>query len=400
MTTLDLMPALSHASGGRMHGVDGTVYLDLVNGFGAVFLGHCRPSITAALVRQASQMWTCGRHAHPALAEARTLIDDVLPTGLRYAGLYSTGMEVAEFALRLAVRHTGHRGLIGFTGSMHGKSAMTAALGWHNAPLPSTDVTLIPLPSPEDEAGTLERLATMLRERPRAAVFVEPIQGSNAAHEASIAFHDRLVALCAEHGTLVVFDEILTGLYRTGTCFYSERLARQPDILLFAKCMANGFPVASIALREPLAVRPDTLPGSTFSGNPLAAAAVCATLSEMKTLRMTERVAAIETVVREKLGGLAEHGVTLRGRGALWVLEASPRLRMRDVLATIVERGVLVSGHGDCIRLLPAATIEADELARACDIVAAACIESADERPRPRPATVVAPTPQHPRPGP
>ena len=372
------MPELSHATGSVAYAADGRRFVDLVTGFGAVFLGHCHPEVTARVSAQMGRLWACGRYPTPALAEANARIRDLLPAGMRPAGLYSTGMEVAEFAMRVAATSTGRNEFVGFARSMHGKSATTAGLCWENGPVGSDRVRVLPFIGAASEDDILERLAEALRGGRIAAVFVEPIQGSNGAREASRDFYDRVIAGCRGSGTLCVFDEILTGLYRTGTAFYSDRLAERPDVLLFAKCMGNGFPASAIAVREDVAIGAAALPGSTFSENPLAAAAVAATLAAMRSLPMTGMVAAIESTVRAALGGREDIGITLRGRGALWALELGPRVRMEAVLRSVGEDGLLVSSHGRHIRVLPAATIDVGDLRDACGRIARACAAAQD----------------------
>ena len=367
------LPDISHAAGSRVVTADGRSMIDLVSGFGAVFLGHCHPKIVARLQAQLGRVWACARYPHAPLAEAQQAIETLLPEGYAFGGMGSTGMEIAEFAMRIAARHTGRREFVGFASSMHGKSSLTAALGWHNAPVGSAQAHLLPFVGTASEEEILERLSALLGGGTIAAVFVEPIQGSNGGHEASIGFHERLIEACRAHGTLVVYDEILTGLHRTGSCFYADRLAQQPDLLLFAKAMGHGFPASALALRAPLQVTPDSLPGSTFSGNPLAAAAVAATLHEMALLDMPAQVARIERTVRAAFAERPELGVALRGRGALWVLEGGPGMRLAEAVAAIARSGVLVSSHGRCIRLLPAATIAQPELEDACARIAEAC---------------------------
>jgi acetylornithine/succinyldiaminopimelate/putrescine aminotransferase len=282
-------------------------------------------------------------------------------------------MEVAEFALRVAATHTGRGEFVGFARSMHGKSAMTAALGWSNAPVRPANAHVLPFAGDAPEEAILDRLDALLRTGRVAALLVEPVQGSNAAREASIGFYDRAIALCGEHGALCIFDETLTGLHRTGTAFYSERLRERPDMLLFAKCLGNGFPVSSIALGEAIEVRAGALPGSTFSGNPMALAAAEATLTAMAGLAMRESVAAIGELVRSRLGRLSDGGVTLRGRGAFWCLEFGERARMERAVASLRSADVLVTSGDRFIRLLPAATIDPGLLEDACEKVARAC---------------------------
>src|SRR5258706_2352832 len=208
------------------------------------------------------------------------------------------------------------------------------------------------------EARILDDLARLLRTRRIAALFVEPVQGSNAAHEASRDFYRGAIDLCRETGTLSVFDETLTGLHRTGPTFYVELLDTLPDVLLYAKCLGNGFPVSSIAVKEPIVPTSRALPGSTFAGNPMALAAVEATLIAMGTLPMGANVAAIEKVVRAALAGVHEGGATLRGRGALWCLEFADKERLERVNVALREAGLLVTCTERFIRLLPAATME------------------------------------------
>jgi acetylornithine/succinyldiaminopimelate/putrescine aminotransferase len=257
---------------------------------------------------------------------------------------------------------------------MHGKSAMTASMCWDNAPIRVERVHTVPFVDTVHEDEILGRLSRLLATRRIAALFVEPIQGSNAGHEASTDFYHRAINLCQETGTYCVFDEILTGLYRTGTTFYADRLTVKPDFLLFAKCMGNGFPVSSLAIPQGMALAPAALPGSTFADNPLAAAAVAATLEAMCELDMPKRVAAIDRTVRDALDGREADGLTLRGKGALWLLELGGQIRVADTLAAIRESGVLVSCHGRNIRLLPAATIDLDLLHSACRKIADACL--------------------------
>lgn len=367
------LPAISHAAGSLAWATDGRCYLDLMAGFGAVFLGHSHPGITGRLQEQAGRVWQCGRLPTEPGEEAQSRILDILPAGYRPGGLYSTGMESAEFAMRLAAHRTGRAQFAGFARSMHGKSALTAALCWDNAPIRQEHAHVLGYVDRAPEEEVLAQAARLLENRRVAALLVEPIQGSNGGHEASPAFHERLVALCRETGTCCIFDEILTGLYRTGTAFYSERLSVRPDFLLFAKSMGNGFPVSSLAIPNDLEIPPQALPGSTFSGNPLAAAAVAATLAAMGELDMAGAVAAIERTVREALGGRESEGITLRGRGAMWMLELAAEVRMEKAQATLLESGLLVSSQGRFVRLLPAATIDRGLLGDACETIARAC---------------------------
>ena len=365
---------LARGEGSIVHTEDGRELVDLATGFGAVFLGHSHPGVTASLQRQASRILATARLPTAIGKRVAERIAALLPRGLAPAGLYSTGMEVAEFAARIASAHTGRGEFAGFARSMHGKSVMTAALAWPNSPARPGNAHVLPFVDTSGEAEALAALDKLLRTGRIAALFLEPIQGSNAAHEASTDFYRRAFDACAGNGTLVVMDETLTALHRTGPRFYSDLLDRTPDVLLFAKCLGNGFPVSSAAVRDGIRVGPAALPGSTFSGNPMAQAAVEATLAAMAELPMEARVAQIEATVRKAFSNLPA-GATLRGRGALWCVELDPA-RLPKARAAIEGAGLLVTSGARFVRLLPAVTMDTALLRESCEKVARACAQA------------------------
>ena len=366
-------PVFSHGIGSDIYALAGERLLDLVMGFGSAFLGHAHPLVTARLQEQAGRLWNCARQTTDVRLRVDALLAELLPQGLRVGGFASTGMEVAEFAMRVAATHTGRAHFAGFSHSMHGRSAMTAGLCWENAPLHPDKLHRLPFIDEAGEDVILEELSGLLRKRQVAALFVEPIQGSHLAYEASADFYRQAIALCRESGTLCVFDEILTGLYRTGTTFYCNQLGESPDILLFAKNMGNGFPVSALAVAEPIAIRAEAFPGSTFSANPLAMAAIEGTLTAMKALPMAALVESAGETIATTLGGLHDAGATLRGRGALWCLDLGKRIRRDEAIAAIREAGLLAGSVGSVIRLLPAATLEPARLQEACRHLVRAC---------------------------
>lgn len=315
-------------------------------------------------------MWLTGAVETPVLAEARAAIESFFPPSHGLAALYSTGMEAAEFALRLARVATGRRAVVGFARSTHGKSLATASLGWDNTNAPPVPgfhrLPFLPEAPEEDILASLERT---LADEPVSAVVVEPVHGAGGGHAASAAFHHSVSALCRRHGALLVFDEILTGFYRTGPRFVFEALGVVPDVVLIGKALGNGFPVAGVVAARSLAIVPEMLPGSTYAGNPLAAAAVAATLAEMRRLDLPALVGRIEATMRRHLGDLSARGVALRGAGALSVLELPGLDAAQTATIAAWKRGVAVGLAGRCIRLLPGATITAAHLEQACTVV-------------------------------
>ncbi|GAB6194940.1 aminotransferase class III-fold pyridoxal phosphate-dependent enzyme [Lysobacter xanthus] len=361
--------------GSTVHTRDGRALTDLACGFGSVFLGHAHPDVVAPVQHQLGQIWSGGSYPTAIQEEAKHLIADLLPTGFRPCGLYSTGMESVEFALRIAASHTGRNDFVGFACSMHGKSTLTAGLCWENASIGSHRAHTLPFVDTVPEADILDRLATLLATGTIAAVLVEPIQGSNGCLHASPSFYQQLIELCRRYGALSIFDEILTGLYRTGPRFRAEMLQAPPDLLVFAKSIGNGFPVSSVAALDHVPLLPGALPGSTFASNSLAAAAVVATLRVMERLPMQQLVADVGATVEQALRPCQVAGIRVRGGGALWALELGPHVEMGPLLQEI-HQYVLVTAQRRFIRVLPAANIDARLLRTACEYIADACIRA------------------------
>lgn len=367
-------PVFASGQGSLLRASDGTPWTDLVCGFGAVFLGHGHPAVVGSVAQQLDRLWACGRHLTAGQAAVDAALARVLPPGLSSAGLVSTGMEAAEFALRIAAVETGRQEFLAFGRSMHGKSALTASLCWPNAPVRLGPEGTLPFIDEASEDEVLTRLEERLRTRRVAALLLEPVQGSNGGHAASAPFCEQAMALCRAHGTLLVMDEILTGLYRTGSPFYGSRWAAVPDLLLFAKSMGNGFPVACVATASHVAVRPQALPGSTFSGNPLALAAVHGTLSAMEELPMADLVRNLERIAQRAFEALRGEGIPVRGAGALWCLQLDGHCDADRVMERLRQARILATCTGGCLRLLPAATMPPAAWAAACAEVAQACL--------------------------
>jgi len=342
----------------------GREYVDLFSANGTAWLGHANPAVADAIASQSATLAIAGGAGTAVLEQAGAALESVAGGKLRFAALYSTGMEAAEFAIR-AVRGLTERPMVaGFAGCMHGKSLATAFLGWPN-PFHDELPGLLRLAFVPDrrEDEVLASVAHTLRGGDVAAVFLEPVLASAGGHRPSHGFVRELARLCRDAGTLLVLDEIVTGLYRTGSAFYHHALEVEPDVLLVGKALGNGFPVAAVMLAERHRVTAAMLPGSTYSGNPVAAAAAAAALGQMRRLDLPGRVAGIESVVRSTL---EVAGATLRGCGALWVLELPDADSAAALVAAVRERGVLVTAVGRFVRLLPAGTIAEHNLRRAC----------------------------------
>jgi acetylornithine/succinyldiaminopimelate/putrescine aminotransferase len=352
------------AKDARLFDGQGREYLDLCAGYGSIWLGHAHAGVNRALAAQLDTYAAPGYLPFDRLEAAHDALGPYLPASHRVGGLYSTGMEAVEVALRAAWAQTGRTDVAGFAGSTHGRSFLTAALGAAEPQPGRAFVHTLPGFAAGPAAGChLEKLA---REVPLAAIVVEPVQMSGGGHEIGADTCSAVFSVAREHGAVVIFDETLTGLHRCGALSYAEAAQVVPDILVLGKGLANGYPAAAVSVREGLAWdRERVRPGSTFWNHPLACAAIAATLGELTRLDTAARVASIERVIRAELGRLE-----LRGRGAMWCL-GSPQAGRQIVFAnTLMDAGVVVSYYDRYIRLLPPLCISEDDLARACRLIA------------------------------
>ncbi|MEM7363057.1 MAG: aminotransferase class III-fold pyridoxal phosphate-dependent enzyme [Pseudomonadota bacterium] len=353
-------PRISHGSGSYLYDDEGHAFLDLTCGFGTVFLGHADAAINAALANQANRVLNTGRRPSGINDQLNKAMSDWLNPDFKFGGLYSTGMEAMEFALRVAADHNGRDEFVGFEGSMHGKSIGTANLGWSNTLIKWQQVTRLPFPS--SQTSPVDQLEIVLAKKNISAVVIEPIQGSKRGDVMPPQTLGAIIDTCSRHGTVSIVDETLTGFYRTGPRFVSDSISERPDIVVFAKSLGNGFPVSSIALKPGIDPGPLTIPGSTFSDSPLAAATVLATLREVKARVGSDLITRIESTVREHFQ--VDHA-TLQGQGALWIVEMRTTEQAVAVQEALARAHVLVSRFGACLRLLPQAEIPIGDLADA-----------------------------------
>jgi acetylornithine/succinyldiaminopimelate/putrescine aminotransferase len=349
---------IAGARGEWVEDADGRWLLDLCAGYGSVWLGHDHADVRGAVEAQLACYAAPGYLPFEALEKARAALARFVPHGHFVGGLYSTGMEAMETALRAAWAHTGRRDIAGFAGSTHGRSFLTAAIGEGDA-LPFVHNL------PAFSAAALDELASRVE---LAAIVVEPLLMSGGGGALERDACERIFAVAAAQGAAVVFDETLTGLYRCGARSYADAMGVVPDVMVLGKGLANGFPAAAVSLKRGFAWdRERVRPGSTYWNHPLACAAVAATLEALERIDAAAKVSAIERTIVAALGHLA-----LRGRGAMWCLE-SPRADRQQAFADAIRRaGVVVSYHDRYIRLLPPLTIDAGSLERACRAIASA----------------------------
>lgn len=387
--------------------VDGERYLDFTSGIAVASTGHCHPEVVAAIAEQAQ------RFVH---AQVNCYRHDLLePLAARLAGLApadidtffftNSGAEATEGAVKLAKQATGRQNVIVFQGSFHGRTHLAMAMttsrtGYRSGhgPLPSG---VFPAPFPHtvgtglvEEAavtsaldGVRHLLASQTAPSETAAMIIEPVLGEGGYHPAPDAFLRGLRAICDEHGILLVADEVQCGFGRTGRMFHVERSGVRPDVLVMAKGIASGFPIAAIGAPADLMARwPVGSHGGTYGGNPIGCAAALATIDVLTADGFFDHVCARGDQLRGGLRRIADrHPVVadVRGPGLMVAIELrDPRTGEPDPTRTSAviahcreESNVLLMNAGtwgNVIRFMPPLVVSEDETALAVEAVTSA----------------------------
>ncbi len=342
---------------------DGTRYLDCVAGIAVVGLGHLHPAPLAAAHRQLDALWHVSNlyWTEPMQALASRLSDRF---GGASAFFCNSGAEANEAALKYARKATGKTGFVALDGSFHGRTF--GALSVTGQPAKQTpfaplvpDVTFVP----RDDIAVL----TDAVGADTAAIVVEPVQGEGGVHPVSPAFLRAARELTSEVGALLIFDEVQTGVGRTGTFFAWEQLGVKPDLVPLAKGLANGLPIGALLVSDDAPA--GFVPGdhaTTFGGNPVTCAAACAVLDEL-TDELLDNVKARSA---QLTGALKTYAGVTETRGLGLLLAADVDRPAADAMAACLERGLLVCSAGpNTLRITPPLTISADEANQALSIL-------------------------------
>jgi acetylornithine aminotransferase len=376
MNTYAPLPvAFTHGEGAWLWDEDGRRYLDAISGLGVCSLGHAHPELAKVIADQASKLLHTGNLVRIPWQEtlAEKLVD---VTHLERAFIGNSGAEAIECALKIS-RVAGHRrgqdvpGVIVMENSFHGRTmAALSATGSRKA-----QAGFEPLVSGFIRApfGDLEAIATIARRhKDVAALLVEPIQGEAGIRVPPAGYLAALRDICDEYGWLLIFDEIQSGLCRTGKWYAHQHEDVLPDILTTAKALANGLPIGACVARGLAAeLFSPGQHGSTFGGNPLVSRSACTVLDIMRSENLAERADrtgnGMLAEFRQRLG--ANSTVReVRGRGLMIGIELD-----RDANAlkqAALERGVLINVTQDrVIRLLPPLIIDAEQAAEIVEVV-------------------------------
>ena len=371
---------VAEARGAWVTDVEGRRYLDCLAGYSALNFGHGHPVLLRAAREQLERVTLTSRAFYndrlgPFARDLAALagMDQVLPM--------NTGAEAVETAVKLS-RRWGYQvkgvpadraQIVVAAGNFHGRTTTIVSFSTDDSARagfgPFTPgFTVVPY-------GDAEALRAALTPE-TVAVLIEPIQGEAGVVVPPPGYLAAVRQACTDAGVLFVADEVQSGLGRTGATFACELEGVVPDVYLLGKALGGGIvPVSAVvSTREVLGVFTPGSHGSTFGGNPLAAAVGHAVVGLLETGEYQERAAKLGVQLRDRLEGLVGHGVrAVRSRG-LWAgVDIDPGLMTgRAACEGLAERGVLVKdAHGQTIRLSPPLVVEPEDLDRAVDALAA-----------------------------
>ncbi|MBI2377380.1 MAG: acetylornithine transaminase [Deltaproteobacteria bacterium] len=373
--------AIDRGEGAYLFDVEGNRYLDFVAGIAVSALGHGHPALVAAIEAQSRKVLHVSNLYlnEPSIRLGKRLVSAFPGARVFFS---SSGAEANEAALKLARRFHHDRGererrqIISFEGSFHGRTygalAATAQPKYHEGfePMPEGFVY--------SKLGDVDALAAKVGAQ-TAAILVEPIQGEGGVRVAPDGFLKACRELADRAGALLVFDEVQTGIGRTGRLFAHEHEGVRPDILTLAKGLGGGLPIGAVLAREAVAMSlVYGTHGTTFGGNPLAATAGLVVLEHVDRPEVYERVAQLGAELQEGLRRISsETGVfsDVRGRGLLIGAELSPAVVFgaKEVVEAARAFGLLVHLAGPrVVRLAPPLILERSSIPEALDALRSA----------------------------
>jgi LysW-gamma-L-lysine/LysW-L-ornithine aminotransferase len=354
--------------GAHVWDLSGKEYIDCMGGYGVALVGHCNPRVVKALKAQLDKIITVHSSLYNKTREEflEKLIK-ISPPALSQVYLNNSGTEAIEAAIKFARKFTGKKGMIAMNGSYHGKSFGSLSITFNPKyrkafePLLS-DVSFTPF-------GDIEALKSAITSD-TGFIILEPIQGESGIHVAPDGFLQQVRKICNERGIVLIFDEIQSGLGRTGKMWASQHWDTVPDIMCLAKGIAGGVPMGATL------VRPDILAcigkgeqSSTFGGNPLSCAAGIAAIDALTEDGLVENAAKMGKVFREGLEILKEkHKIIREIRGKGLMIGVEMKFEVKDILFDGIANNLLLLYSGkNILRLLPPLVISESDINKALE---------------------------------
>jgi acetylornithine/N-succinyldiaminopimelate aminotransferase len=371
--------AFERGEGVWLTATDGERYLDFTSGVAVNALGHAHPHLVAALTAQAQKLWHVSNLYE--IPEAERVAQRLCEASFADVVFFcNSGAEAMEACIKMARKYQSANDaperyrIITYEGAFHGRTLATLAAGGQKKYLDGFG----PVIDGFDQVPFGDLEATKRAITPETgAILIEPVMGEGGVRVVAPPFLKALRELCDQHGLLLIFDEVQSGMGRTGILFAHQRSGVTPDIMGLAKALGGGFPVgACLATKEAAAGMTAGTHGSTFGGNLLAMSAANATLDIMLAPGFFERVQRTALVFKQKLAEIKDRYPSLiaevRGEGLLVGLRMLvPAAELVD--ATRAEKMITVAAGDNVVRLLPPLIVSEEEIAEGVARLDRAC---------------------------
>ena len=349
---------------------DGNEYIDCMGGYGVAIIGHCNREVIKAITEQMNKVMVCHMSTYnDSRLQFLTKLKSIAPEKLGRIFFSNSGAESIEAALKFSRKYTQKTGIISMFGGYHGKTfgalSVTYNAKYRKSFNPLLDgVKFVPF-------GDIQSLTDAIDES-TGTVILEPIQGESGIIMPPEGYVKAVRDLCTEKNLVLIFDEIQTGLGRTGKMWAGQNWNAVPDIMCIAKGIASGVPAAVTFVKEEIANCMNLGEhSSTFAGNPIACSAGNATIDTIIREDLVTKASDTGTYFKNKLVELKQkHPIVrdVRGMGMMLALES--RFDVRDILMDGIKRGLLMLYSGrTIIRLLPPLVMKKEQVSRAIDIM-------------------------------
>jgi acetylornithine/LysW-gamma-L-lysine aminotransferase len=361
---------IAKGKGTRVWDTAGKEYIDCMGGYGVAVVGHCNERVVNAIKRQAEILIT----AHMSTYNDTRLrfmekIASAAPPSLNKIFFANSGAESVEAALKFARKYSGRHGVIAMNGGYHGKTfgalSVTHSEKYRKSFMPLLDgVKFVPYSDP----SLLEEVI----DDTIGCVILEPIQGETGIIVPPDDLLPKIREICNRRNLVLIFDEIQSGLGRTGKMWAGQNWNTTPDIMCLAKGIAGGIPMGLVLAKQEIM---DTMKlgehSSTFGGSPIACAAGTATMEALIDDKLIDNAAKMGVHFKEGLNRLQEkHKIIRQVRGIGMMLGVELRFDVKDILFDGIRRGLLILYSGrNILRLLPPLVMDETTVSRVVDII-------------------------------
>ncbi|MEA2030466.1 MAG: aspartate aminotransferase family protein [candidate division Zixibacteria bacterium] len=360
---------LERGQGAHVWDIEGNEYIDALAGIAVNSVGHCHPTVVAAIREQSERLIHISNFY---LSKPQAELSEKLAklSGLKRVFFTNSGSESVEGAFKIARKyaHSIGRGgtILSFEGCFHGRTLATIAAGKKQmqkgfAPIPAGFKQL-----PFNDMTAVRNTA----DKETAAIIIEPIQGEGGINVADKTFLTELSDFCRQENIVLIFDEIQCGMGRTGKLFAGEHFGIKPDIMTLAKALGGGVPIGAVLSSEKIASAIKFGDhGTTFGGNPLACAAALAVLRIIEDEQLLKQVGEKSVWLKEQINNIKEPSIKeVRGLGLMIGIEFN--FETKPLVLEMLHRGVLANSTvGNILRLVPPLNIDYEDLEKIMDVI-------------------------------